>query len=413
MARGIAGRGILLALIAGIAAACAGDSGVVPTLAPTLRAAVQPSATPVVGTPLPPTWTPRPTLTPLPPVTPAQPTYPTQTPRRAPSPSPATTIAGASGHGLPVDLARLTPQNAARVREVAHINQSAQEVALSPDGTLLALATRYDRVFIYSTDRLDSPLRRLGSGWYWSMTVAFSPDGSMLVAGYDDGALRIWDPKTGAVLRVIAAHRNNVLDVTFSPDGQELASGGYDNLVRTWDVATGTQLRELDGHRGDVYALAYRPPDGALLVSGGENGELHVWDVAEGVERAALGGHDWEARALAFSPDGATLASGGYDGAIRLWDARTLGSDEPQAILGDDYSPSVLALAYSPDGELLAAALSDDMLHLWRTDTYAEVAAIDARLSWPTSLAFSPDGTFLVLAGMDDRVSLWGVPGAE
>jgi WD40 repeat protein len=178
-------------------------------------------------------------------------------------------------------------------------------------------------------------------------------------------------------------------------------------------VATGTQLRELDGHRGDVYAVAYRPPEGAMLVSGGENGEFHVWDVGEGVERAALSGHDWEVHALAFSPDGSTLASGGYDGAIRLWDARTLGSDEPQAVLGDDYSPSVLALAYSPDGELLAAALSDGMLQLWRTDTYAELAAIDARLYWPTSLAFSPDGTFLVLAGMDDRVSFWGVPGTE
>jgi WD40 repeat protein len=92
------------------------------------------------------------------------------------------------------------------------------------------------------------------------MTVAFSPDGSMLVAGYDDGALRLWDPTTGAVLRVIAAHRNNVLDVAFSPDGRVLASGGYDNLVRTWDVATGTQLRELDGHRGDRLDSAHSEP---------------------------------------------------------------------------------------------------------------------------------------------------------
>jgi WD40 repeat protein len=401
-----------LLLLTLFGAACSGSEDAPPTLA-RLSSPTPFAASPASPRPLPPTWTPRPTLTPLPPVTPAHTADPTQTPRQVLSPSPGATIVSTSGHGLPGDLAHLTPQNAAQIREVAHINQSAQEVALSPDGTLLALATRYDRVFVYSTDRLDNPLRCLGSGWYWSMTVAFSPDGSMLVAGYDDGALRIWDSKTGAVLRVIAAHKNSVLDVTFSPDGQALASGGYDNLVRTWDVATGTQLRELDGHRGDVYAVAYRPPEGALLVSGGENGEFHVWDVGEGVERAALSGHDWEVHALAFSPDGSTLASGGYDGAIRLWDARTLGSDEPQAVLGDDYSPSVLALAYSPDGELLAAAFSDGMLHLWRTDTYAELAAIDARLYWPTSLAFSPDGTFLVLAGMDDRVSFWGVPGTE
>jgi len=70
-------------------------------------------------------------------------------------------------------------------------------------------------------------------------------------------------------------------------------------------------------------------------------------------------------------------------------------------------------VALSPDGTLLAAALSDGSLHLWRTDTYAQVAAVDARSSWPSSLVFSPDGRFLVLAGMDERVSFWGVPGTE
>jgi hypothetical protein len=165
MSRGIAGRGILLALIAWVAAACTGsDSGVVPTLAPTLQAAVQPSAASPVVTSLPPTWTPRPTLTPLLPVTPAHTAAPTPAPRPSPSPSPAATIVGASGRGLLAGLARLTAENAAQIREVAHINQSAQEVAVSPDGTLLALAARYDRVFVYSPDHLDSPLRRLGSG---------------------------------------------------------------------------------------------------------------------------------------------------------------------------------------------------------------------------------------------------------
>ncbi|MBA2392918.1 MAG: hypothetical protein H0V70_09255, partial [Ktedonobacteraceae bacterium] len=42
-------------------------------------------------------------------------------------------------------------------------------------------------------------------GWVWS--VVFSPDGKMLASGGDDGAIKLWDRKTGACVRTIRRDR--------------------------------------------------------------------------------------------------------------------------------------------------------------------------------------------------------------
>ncbi len=43
------------------------------------------------------------------------------------------------------------------------------------------------------------------------------------------------------------------------PDGHRIASGGADKIVRLWDVRTGDVLREFTGNTGRVYGVAIRP----------------------------------------------------------------------------------------------------------------------------------------------------------
>jgi WD40 repeat protein len=44
---------------------------------------------------------------------------------------------------------------------------------------------------------LDEPIRRLTGSTGSIGPMAFSPDGSLFVAGSDDGTIRAWDPRTG------------------------------------------------------------------------------------------------------------------------------------------------------------------------------------------------------------------------
>lgn len=158
-------------------------------------------------------------------------------------------------------------------------------------------------------------------------TAALSPDGTTLVAGREDGTLRLWDASAPEEPVTLAGHSGQVLSTAFSPDGELLASGGADGTVILWDMASLTPLEPvLRGHSNWVSSLAFHPSGrmhagGGILASGGLDKQVILWDVAS---RQMIGrpltGHGGRVLSLAFSPDGALLASGSQDGSIIFWE---------------------------------------------------------------------------------------------
>lgn len=79
------------------------------------------------------------------------------------------------------------------------------------------------------------------------VTVAFSPNGSLLVSGSEDGSIRIWDPFTGALIAgPLTGHRMTVKVVQFTQDGDRLISAAGDTSVRIWDIKRLPKLASRD-----------------------------------------------------------------------------------------------------------------------------------------------------------------------
>jgi WD40 repeat protein len=166
---------------------------------------------------------------------------------------------------------------------------------------------------------------------YGVTSIAFSPDGALLASGSYDGTIRLWrlahSGRSGSHVQAhligapLSGHTGGVTSVRFSPDGTILASGSQDGTIRLWDVAHQQPLGSpLTGHTASVYGVAFSP-NGALLASGSDDATIRLWDVAR---RQPLGlpltGHSGSVYSVAFSPDGKLLASGSYDHTVRLWD---------------------------------------------------------------------------------------------
>ncbi len=240
------------------------------------------------------------------------------------------------------------------------------------------------------------------------MSVAFSPDGTLLAAGMTNSEARVWHVPDGKPLLACEGHANWVMSVAFSPDGRLLASGGSDQTIKLWDVHTGQCVSTLRGHIGWVRSLAFHP-DGTLLVSGSDDQTIRLWDVSTGQCVSTLRGHTGWVRSIAFHPDGTLLASGSDDQTIQLWNLST--GQVFKAL--HDHSAYVVSVAFSPSGAWLATGSSDHTIKLWDVSTGQCVSILQGHSGRVRSVSFHPDGTLLASGSDDQNVRLWRVEERE
>ncbi len=96
--------------------------------------------------------------------------------------------------------------------------------------------------------------------------------------------------------------------VLFSPDGSKLLTGSDDGVARLWDVSTGQLIKAMVGHTGNISAAAFSP-DGSLIATGDSSGGMHVWRGDNGEPLHALPPHDDMVTSLEFSSNGERLLS--------------------------------------------------------------------------------------------------------
>jgi WD40 repeat protein len=108
--------------------------------------------------------------------------------------------------------------------------------------------------------------------------------------------------------------------VAFSPDGSRVIAGSADEAVRLWDADTGKPIgKPLIGHTGPVWSAAFSP-DGHRIAAGSNDKTVRVWDADTGQPIGQpMTGHTEAVKRVAYSPDRNTIASGGYDQTVRLW----------------------------------------------------------------------------------------------
>jgi WD40 repeat protein len=105
---------------------------------------------------------------------------------------------------------------------------------LSPDGTMLAVDSTGSDLAIISV-RTGRVLTTLVGNTAPVTSWTFSADGALLVTGSKDGTARVWNPRTGVLLRTFD-HPDGVVSVALSPGGGTLATLDQVGIVRVWQT---------------------------------------------------------------------------------------------------------------------------------------------------------------------------------
>jgi formylglycine-generating enzyme required for sulfatase activity len=251
-------------------------------------------------------------------------------------------------------------------------------------------------------------------------SLALSPDGRIWLAAGADGRVRRWDAYASyAELAPLEGNTCAVTSVTFSPDGAWIASASLDGSVRLWNSQSGEPGAIIKGHEETCHAVAFSP-DNTTLASASADGTVQVWDVASGSGRFCLEEPGNIFLSVAFSPDGRFLAGASDDGVLRLWDAAS--GDLEHTVTGSgrkegvENRPAQCQIAFRPDGALLAAASPLGMVRLWslagtQKSTPELVATLIGQAGEASGVAFSPAGLILARGAADGAVRLWDVAG--
>ncbi len=105
---------------------------------------------------------------------------------------------------------------------------------LSPNGR--ALYTCGDKVLGWDAVKSAPPIQQFDASGRRMISIAVSPDGTMLAAGGLEGTVVIWHIDSAARLATLTHHGGPVYTLAFSPASRKLAAAGERGVATVWDI---------------------------------------------------------------------------------------------------------------------------------------------------------------------------------
>jgi len=274
-------------------------------------------------------------------------------------------------------------------------------LAFSPDGKMLVSDVGGPvALFDVASGKMLAPLTDVrNASW-----IAFAPDGKAVAVAQNTKGFGVWNIDGNVKThKRFGNEEKQTTCVAFSREGMMLATGGADKIIYLWDPTTGKELGRLIGHEKEVYRLAFSA-DGHKLISVSPEDSLRLWDATERRLLRVLDGKHGYSKTAAFSPDGKILASGHGDGTLVLWDADS--GKELRCWPG--HSRVVQSVEFSPDGStLLSSSAWECGPRQWDVATGTEKGRRDGHHAPIDALTFSSDGKSLLTQGRDKLFLSW------
>ena len=294
-----------------------------------------------------------------------------------------------------------------------HGNSRLQDLALSPDGRVLAACDNGGTVILWDArtmHRLGGPLQ-VGD---WSGRVAFSPDGRRLaVLGTTFYGLSevLIDVASHRVIQRLPHPPDNAIigsgKVAWTRDGRIVAVGSGTAPLVFYQAATGRETGRVSvpgagrSHDVDVYAAG----SNVIAIAAATRDAVLIDPKTARIVRHIL--LPVPALGAGVSRDGRTVAVGDARGDVFIQDVKTGKVLRGNAV----HAGRVLNLVFSPGGRTVASLSNDEKVMVWDVRTGESRLTLEGHTGSIVGGAFAPDGRTLYTDGLDGSVIKWDVSG--
>jgi WD40 repeat protein len=275
---------------------------------------------------------------------------------------------------------------------LAQPDQPIRLLAITPDDQRMLISLDANRIELRST-RSGEGIWEADAGY---TNVLFSLNGRALFGRRPDGAFEKRDLLNGKLLRTMKQHPSQLFDLAFSPDGRLLAAGFNDAWVRVFSTQSGEMLGVLEG---PAQSLRFSP-DGQQLAAGLTNGIIRIFQLNQGRSFDLGSGHQGPITGIVFSPDGSQLITASQDCTIRQWDIKD--RYRTDTLIPLEANPiQILGLEKLEESEMLFAAGAQTILAI--TGETVDPLFTQDQGNFIVDIAVTRDGRYLAAGGS----SLW------
>ncbi|KAJ8582306.1 WD40 repeat-like protein [Rhizopogon salebrosus TDB-379] len=258
--------------------------------------------------------------------------------------------------------------------------------------------------------------KRLPVGEPWEgegggvLSLALSPDGKTIACGRMQGSVQLWDMDGKMLESNFRMDHRGVKSLSWSPSGSHLASGFNDGIILIREAANGeVEMKPIHSNQDSVWSLAYSP-SGDRIASGGMNQTICIWDSNAGeLLVGPIKGLGLGVTSVVWSSDSSKLYSAS-DEFARVFDSVS------GTLLHDfEHDGLVNCIALSPTNNLLAC-VGYGVAQLWDAETHQPLSQPlnhDSDRELLCCVSFSRDGQYLACGGDDSKVTLWMVTDSD
>lgn len=213
--------------------------------------------------------------------------------------------------------------------------------------------------------------------------------------------MQIYNPLTKLVLKNISTFQKQAFSGSFRVDGKLLVAGDEEGKVRLFDVNTKTPLRIFTGHKAPVHRTFFT--DLHQIASFSDDKTVKLWDVGTEKITATFREHSDYVRAGAINPVSSnTILSGGYDQVVKMYDSRT-----ERCVMSLNHGAPVESLIFLPSGGIFVSAGGTDIKFWDAIGGGRLLGKISQHTKTVTTLCVANNGRHLISGSLDQHVKFF------